>query len=111
MAETSIDTVSESRYDLSAEDVLQVPGFQHLKGATLAKWRQLGKGPKFVIIGRKAFYSRAGIEEWKEGEADAHERNRKVRKVALPLQSRGSDARKVHRLGGHQTKSQRRQGH
>ncbi len=111
-----LDTVEEPLYDLSVEEVLQVPGFGHLKPATLAKWRQLGKGPKFTICGKRAFYSRTLIDLWKRQEADAQEadareRSRKKRPVALQVQNQRGDVREKHRLGGHQTKRERSQSH
>ena len=32
--------------------------------ATLEKWRVLGRGPRFIRVGRKVFYRRRDVEQW-----------------------------------------------
>ena len=98
---------TEASYDLSVEEVLRLPGFQHLKKSTLAKWRQLGEGPKFVIIGRRAFYSKTEIDAWKKKKADSHELKKEIRNVVLPFQDTRTELRTEHRFGRHQTKRKR----
>jgi hypothetical protein len=49
---------------LSVDELLELPMFNHLKSSTLAKWRQLGKGPKSISIGGRPFYRKGAIEEW-----------------------------------------------
>jgi hypothetical protein len=34
------------------------------KTKTLTEWRHLGIGPDYYKIGRRIFYSRAGLAEW-----------------------------------------------
>jgi len=36
---------------------------------TLARWRRIGTGPKFVKLGRKIFYQRDRLMEWVESNA------------------------------------------
>ncbi len=37
-----------------------------VKPKTLANWRTLGEGPKFIRAGRRIVYDPADIEAWKE---------------------------------------------
>lgn len=41
-------------------DLLKVPQ------GTLANWRYLGKGPRFVKVGRRVRYRRSDVEAWLE---------------------------------------------
>jgi hypothetical protein len=63
MTEEAPRTQMTAEY-LSVDELLQLPIFNHLKGSTLAKWRQLGKGPKSVTIGGRPFYRKGAIEQW-----------------------------------------------
>jgi hypothetical protein len=36
----------------------------HQKRSTLATWRATGKGPVFIKLGRRVFYSRADLDAW-----------------------------------------------
>src|SRR5271157_2630748 len=73
---------------LSADELLQLPIFSHLKSSTLAKWRQLGKGPKCTVVGGRAFYRRGAIEEWLREEEMKREHKGASRTLALPLLNR-----------------------
>jgi predicted DNA-binding transcriptional regulator AlpA len=37
-----------------------------VKPATLATWRHYGKGPKYIKVGRTAYYKISDIDEWLE---------------------------------------------
>jgi hypothetical protein len=94
---------------LNEEQLLSLPMFQHLKPATLARWRSEGRGPRCTIVGRQPFYWLGEVYRWLKEEEETSERARKVGKVALQIQGRGHVPRRIHRLGGHQTKSERRE--
>jgi hypothetical protein len=49
---------------LTVDEVLQLSPFRHIKSNTLAKWRQQNRGPRFVSIGRKPFYTKESIREF-----------------------------------------------
>jgi len=36
----------------------------HQKRSTLATWRATGRGPAFIKLGRRVFYSRADLDAW-----------------------------------------------
>jgi hypothetical protein len=36
---------------------------------TLKNWRVLGRGPRYVRVGRRAFYRRADLDAWLEAHA------------------------------------------
>lgn len=57
-------TIQGNRYvnDIEAARLLGVAQ------TTLIKWRQLGKGPPFMRLGRRVVYSPGVLEEW----ASAH---------------------------------------
>jgi hypothetical protein len=40
-----------------------------VKPPTLAAWRHFGKGPRYIKIGRQAFYLEADIEVWMDAQA------------------------------------------
>lgn len=46
---------------LSPNEVEEVFG---LKAGTLANLRSLGRGPKFLKVGRKVLYAKADVERW-----------------------------------------------
>ena len=46
---------------LDPNDVEAVFG---LKAGTLANLRSLGRGPKFIKVGRKVLYAKADVERW-----------------------------------------------
>jgi hypothetical protein len=92
---------------LSADERLQLPIFSHLKSSTLAKWRQLGKGPKSTIVGGRPFYRRGVIEEWLREEEMKREHKGTSRTLALPISSERHGIRWQHWFTGNQTESQR----
>jgi hypothetical protein len=96
---------------LSVDELRELPMFSHLKTSTLAKWRQIGKGPKSVIIGGKPFYRRGAITEWLFEQERQHEHTTALGTMALQIQAGGQAVRGHDRLGGHQTKSQRRESY
>lgn len=100
-----MDTYTEEW--LTVEQLLAIPLFSHLKAETLAKWRQLGKGPKFSKIGRKPVYRRSWVNEWLEEQANGIKRE--MRPMVLPLPHPRQGLRREHRLGRHQTKRERGQ--
>lgn len=91
-------------------EVLELKPFNHLKRATLARWRCAGKGPSFVKVGDKPLYRREAVEAWLREEEERCERNRRAGELVLQVQSARRDVSGVHRLGGYTTKSQRREG-
>lgn len=94
---------------LTVKQVLDLPTFRHLKPATLAKWRQSGRGPRFIRVGRKPFYSRTAIDAWLlEQERNTPASQSVVSAVSPPEVSAGSARRSYHRLGGHVTRAERR---
>ena len=96
---------------LTVEQVLQLPDFQHLQPATLAKWRLLGKGPPYYKCGGKIFYTMAAIMRWRTQEMTKNEHSGEIKSLALSLSDKGRSLRARHRLGGHKIQSQRGQGH
>jgi len=42
----------------------KVAGFLGLPIATLAQWRYLGKGPRWIKVGRHVRYRMADVEHW-----------------------------------------------
>ena len=92
---------------LSVEQLLELPLFRHLKTSTLAKWRQTGKGPKWVIIGGKAFYRKGAVADWLSEQERQHEHTGTRGTLALQIQAAGQAVRRHNRLGGHQTKRER----
>ena len=36
----------------------------HVKRETLTAWRTLGRGPRFIKVGRAVFYRRADLSQW-----------------------------------------------
>lgn len=103
------ETIATDQY-LSEEKLLEMPMFAHLKAATLARWRTEGRGPRCTIVGRQPFYRLGEVYRWLREEEETRERIRKMGKMAVPIQGPRPAARGRYRLGGHQTKSQRRQG-
>jgi predicted DNA-binding transcriptional regulator AlpA len=50
--------------------------FLGLSEQTLAQWRWLGKGPRWVKVGRHVRYPRRDTQEWMDSGADSPERAR-----------------------------------
>jgi predicted DNA-binding transcriptional regulator AlpA len=51
------------------DEVLEPEGvsdFLKVPEGTLANWRYLGKGPRFVKVGRRVRYRRSDVEAWLE---------------------------------------------
>ena len=92
---------------LSVDELLELPIFNHLKSSTLAKWRQIGKGPKSISIGGRPFYRKGAIEEWLREEELRREHKGPSRTLALPISGARQGIRRQHRFTGNQTKSQR----
>ena len=107
MATNSIITTAPTIEYLTADELLQLPIFSHLKSSTLAKWRQLGKGPKCITIGGRPFYRKGAIEEWLREEEMKREHKGTCRTLALPVSGAREGIRRQHRFAGNQTKSQR----
>ncbi|MBZ5525306.1 MAG: helix-turn-helix domain-containing protein [Acidobacteriia bacterium] len=81
--------------------------------ATLASWRSRKKGPAYMKLGREIFYPRDRVERWMRSQLretceepnDGTEESRRA--VALPVQAGRQRVLRNHRLGRHQTKSER----
>lgn len=94
---------------LTEGQLLEMRMFAHLTKATLTRWRCEGHGPRCTIVGRQPFYRRGEIDRWLREQEEKRERIRKVGKVALQVYEPRPDASRRNRLGGHKTKSERRQ--
>ena len=56
--------------------------YLHLNARTLANWRALGKGPRFIRSGSRALYRQSELERWLDAQTFAHtaqERSRRHR--------------------------------
>ena len=99
---------------LTAEDVLRLQPFSHLKLATLKKWRHTGEGPRSVRIGRKPLYTLSEIIRWlseRERYSHSHGITKEIKPMVLPISEQREAVRRNHRLGGHKTERERRQSH
>jgi hypothetical protein len=65
----------QGRY-LSQEDAAVLIG---VKPPTLAAWRHFGKGPRYIKVGRQAFYLETDIESWMDAQLSC----RSPRRLAL----------------------------
>ncbi len=104
---TTVPRVQITAEYLSVDELLELPIFNHLKSSTLAKWRQIGKGPKSISIGGRPFYRKGAIEEWLREEEMRRECKGASGTLALQISGARQGIRRQHRFTGNQTKSQR----
>ena len=91
---------------LTEEELLKLPMFAHLSRLTIARWRSEGRGPKCTVVGRKPFYRLGEINRWlleAEGSLEHSPQS------DAPHQAPGQAIRGRRRVGGHKTKSERRE--
>lgn len=79
-----------------------------LSPATLASWRSQGLGPAYIkLSATRVSYRSEEVFRWIE-ENTRHGNSSKERKLALPREGKRPRVHGRHRLGGHKTKSERR---
>jgi hypothetical protein len=100
--------MDEEEY-LTEEHLLELPQFNHMKPATLTRWRSVGKGPSFVRVGRKPFYRKAAVYDWLRQKEENCEHQQSAPRAMLPVQGPRGVVSRGHRLGGRKTKSDRRE--
>lgn len=92
---------------LTVEQLRELPVFQHLSPSTLASWRSAGRGPRFIVIGRKPFYRRAEVERWLREEEER--RQRRSSQVVPADRFPAVPIRRQHQLGRHKTRAEKRE--
>jgi hypothetical protein len=50
----------------------QAGAFLRVHPRTLANWRVLGRGPRYLRVGRRPFYREKDLETWLDAHAFAH---------------------------------------
>jgi Helix-turn-helix domain len=78
---------SSATHDLSSTLLTaeQAGAYLHVNPRTLANWRVLGRGPRYVRSGSRALYRQADIDAWLDAHTFEHmadERQRRERQTA-----------------------------
>ena len=61
----------------------QAGAYLQINPRTLANWRSLGRGPRFVRSGARAFYRQAELDAWLDAHTFAHTAEERQRRAGL----------------------------
>ncbi len=63
----------------------QTGEYLHVNPRTLANWRVLGRGPRYVRAGSRALYRQADLDAWLDAHTFAHSADERARRAGGAL--------------------------
>jgi hypothetical protein len=68
MSEVLVEAIRSARSVPGLLEIDDVAALLHVSRSLLAKWRMLGRGPRFMKVGRRILYECGEVRRWLEAQ-------------------------------------------